>query len=102
MKSSLIDSLKLDVKPADIKLLIKGKVIQDLTLVSGLDNHAFMCMISPGKTETPEADLDMDIDQVVKISAQAWAQIERIVVEDVGERGRELVNKMKLLESGKS
>lgn len=108
VKSKLIDSLKLDLKPADLKFLVKGKVIQDNVILSSLENYNFMCMVSApsastaASTSSPEAlttepakdtsDPDMAIDERadLQVSSDAWDKIHSILKQDLRHEGRAL------------
>lgn len=103
VKSDLIESLPLlkdaNVKPTHLKLLVKGKVIQDTSSLVSLVNEdkaiSFMCMVNqttsePDNTADPTDD---KIDEVIPIhseskslvvSEDAWAKIYKVLVEDLG------------------
>lgn len=93
VKIKLIDALKLNeqnVKPKDIKLLIKGKVIQDTEVVSNLASDSFMCMITqsantanddPEPSITAVASTDMDVD--LRIAESTWSKIYELLKQDL-------------------
>lgn len=103
VKSDLIESLPLlkdaNVRPTHLKLLVKGKVIQDTSSLVSLVNEdkaiSFMCMVNqttsePDNTADPTDD---KIDEVIPIhseskslvvSEDAWAKIYKVLVEDLG------------------
>lgn len=102
VKSKLIDSLKLNeqhIKPSDLKFLIKGKVIQDNTLLSALDNYSFMCMVTPPAPQTTntnptdttsgetvkDSDPDIAIDDVanLQVEQETWEKIHSILKQDL-------------------
>lgn len=107
VKIKLIDTLKLNeqnVKPKDIKLLIKGKVIQDSEIVANLSNHSLMCMISQttsAATDDPEPSIpettgaNMDID--LSITEETWAKIHELLKHDLKneERASEILSNFK-------
>ncbi|CCE86976.1 Piso0_005501 [Millerozyma farinosa CBS 7064] len=83
-----------DIKAGDLKLLLKGKVIQDTATLSSLTDESsvsLMCMVSqkpaPSASETNstgEADPSDQIPVEVKsLSADTWSRIHKVLVEDL-------------------
>ena len=110
MKSDLIESLPLlkdaNVKPTHLKLLVKGKVIQDTASLVSLVNEgqaiSFMCMVNqptsePDNTADPTDDKIEDVIPVdvsnnsLVVSEDTWAKIYKVLVEDLG--SEDLANK---------
>lgn len=101
VKSDLIESLPLlkeaNVKAANLKLLVKGKVIQDTSILSALvgdgQDLSFMCMVGqPTAEQEAAADpTDDHIDEVVSsvhtkeltVSEDTWQKIYNVLVDDL-------------------
>lgn len=108
IKNDLIESLELlkdaHVVASDLKLLVKGKVIQDTAILStlvgpGATDISFMCMVSAPKPVSAEqlagqlaTDENSDptdaspnsISDPTSILPATWKKIELILVEDLG------------------
>lgn len=106
VKSDLIESLSLlkdaNIKPTHLRLLVKGKVIQDTSSLASLVNDdqdiSFMCMVNQ---PTVESDIIADptddkIDEVIPadvkstslvISENTWSNIHKVLVDDIGDEG---------------
>lgn len=94
-KSLIADQLKNEeITPSNIKLLLKGKVIQDTSLLSSLpvtdDEMAFKVMISAPvpsasttKSTTPESE-DPDVSEPITILDITWNKIYEILKSDLG------------------
>lgn len=103
VKSDLIGTLlslkDTGVKAADVKLLVKGKVMQDTsslsTIVNGEQELSFMCMVSQPSVAEPDVAADPSDDKIeevtpvaasndrVVISPDAWFKIRKVLVEDL-------------------
>lgn len=84
VKLELIQKLSLPLIASDVKFLIKGKVIQDLVVLSELDSYSFTCFVSAPKPAANASDdgiADMDIDEL-RVSDSAWNKILSILIED--------------------
>lgn len=84
VKTTLIEKESLAVEAADIKFLVKGKVVQDATVLSELDNLSFMCMIAKTKTESPvpETPKESEKHKIDYVSPEAWEKILEILIKD--------------------
>ena len=107
------DSLK-GLKPTEIKLLLKSKVLQDTSVLSLIAGEAtelnFNCMVSPqpvSTAATPSATVSNNSDDPVietpktvllhSLSDSAWLKIEQIVQQELGDltKAKDVVQKFK-------
>ncbi|CAH2351202.1 ubiquitin-like protein Mdy2p [[Candida] railenensis] len=107
IKNDLIESLQLlkdaHVVASDLKLLVKGKVIQDTAILStlvgpGATDISFMCMVSAPKSIPAEQSVGSptndnsdptdaspnSMNDPTTILPATWKKIESILVEDLG------------------
>lgn len=112
LKSTLIDhvdSLKTgNVKPDNLKLMVKSKVAQDSATIKSLigDNHelSFNVMVSaPKETKeqtpsTPVVDEDPEVVQPITITQTTWDKIEQVLITDLPEvQAKEVLAKFKAI-----
>lgn len=112
LKTTLIDRISdlstKYVNASDLKLLLKGKVIQDTATLSSLTDElsmSLMCMVSqrsaPNASEAnliSESDPSDQIPVAVKdLSAETWSRIHKVLVEDLRSEAaaNEVLNKLK-------
>ncbi|KAI5956551.1 hypothetical protein KGF54_001026 [Candida jiufengensis] len=112
IKSNLIESIETlkssNIKPRDLKLMVKSKVAQDSATLSTLigDNQeiSFNCVISniPSTTTTkepepviPTSNDDPEVEQPFALSSTAWSKIYEIILKDINDpaKAKALVHK---------
>ncbi|RCK64963.1 Ubiquitin-like protein MDY2 [Candida viswanathii] len=95
VKEKLIESVEAlqGVTPADLKLLVKSKVVQDSTVLSTLEDTSFNCMVSAPKVVKQEEVAPA----VVAGPTISWDKIHDIILHDVKDdtRAKEIVDRFK-------
>ncbi|KAK6878483.1 hypothetical protein K6H10_003197 [Candida tropicalis] len=91
-----VDTLK-GLTPADLKLLVKSKVVQDSAVVSTLDDTSFNCMVSaPKVVKQEEKEIDPETSTIVSPTI-SWDKIYDIILQDVKDdtKAKQILDKFK-------
>lgn len=91
-----VDTLK-GLTPADLKLLVKSKVVQDSAVVSKLDDTSFNCMVSaPKVVKQEEKEIDPETSTIVSPTI-SWDKIYDIILQDVKDdtKAKQILDKFK-------
>lgn len=91
-----VDILK-GLTPADLKLLVKSKVVQDSAVVSTLDDTSFNCMVSaPKVVKQEEKEIDPETSTIVSPTI-SWDKIYDIILQDVKDdtKAKQILDKFK-------
>lgn len=85
------------VTSANLKLMVKAKVVQDSSVLGSLlgadAGLSFMVMVSPSAAKPEEKDpvddavLSIDAPVAAVISASTWTKIQAVLEEDLGQEG---------------